>query len=56
MVCVVEVIPLIGSVEVVHVYVQVIGRLSQVILALVQGQADTRGRELFSLGGTSLQG
>lgn len=43
MVRVVEVVPLIWSIEVVYVNVQIIWRLPQVILALVQRQADTRG-------------
>lgn len=56
MVCVVEVISLIWSVEFIHVDVQIIWGLTQVIFAVVQRKADLRGRKFFPLAGTSLKG
>lgn len=57
MVRVVEVILLVRSVQVVDIYVEIVGRLPQVVLALVQRKADSGGGELLSLAGTSsLQG
>lgn len=56
MVRVVKVVALLWRVEVVHVNVQIVWRLTEVVLALVQRQADARGRELLPLGWASLQG
>lgn len=53
---VVQVVPLLRRVQLVHVDVQVVRRLPEVVLALVQRQADSRGRELFALTWTPLQG
>lgn len=56
MVGVVEVVALLRRVEVVHVNVKVVRRLPEVVLALVQRQADARGGELLPLRWASLQG
>lgn len=56
MVGVVKVVALLWRVEVVHVDVQVVRRLPEVVLALVQRQADARGGELLPLRWASLQG
>lgn len=56
LVSVVQVVPLVRRVQLVHVDVQVIRRLPEVVLALVQRQADSRGGELFTLTWTPLQG
>lgn len=56
MVGVVKVVALLWRVEVVHVNVQIVRRLPEVVLALVQRQADARGGELLSLCWASLQG
>lgn len=53
---VVEVVPLVRRVQLVHVDVQVVWRLPEVVLALVQRQADPRGGELFTVTWTPLQG
>lgn len=53
---VVEVVALVRRVQVVHVDVEVVRRLPEVVLALVQRQADPRGGELFTLSRTALQG
>lgn len=53
---VVQVVPLVRRVKLVHVDVEVVWRLPEVVLALVQRQADSRGGELFTLTWTSLQG
>lgn len=56
MVGVVKVVALLRRVEVIHVNVQIVRRLTEVVLALVQRQADAGGGELLPLGGASLQG
>lgn len=53
---VVQVVPLVRRVKLVHVDVEVVWRLPEVVLALVQRQADSRGGELFTLAWASLQG
>lgn len=55
-VSVVQVVPLVRRVKLVHVDVEVVWRLPEVVLALVQRQADSRGGELFTVARTSLQG
>ena len=50
MVGVVQVIALVRRVKVVHVDVKVVGGLSQLVLALVQGEADGGGGQLLPLG------
>lgn len=56
MVSVVEVVPFVRRVQLVDVDVEVVWRLPEVVLALVQRQADSRGGELFTLTWTPLQG
>lgn len=51
---VVQDVGFVGCVQIVHVDVQVIRRVEQVVFALIQREADPRGRELFPLRAASI--
>lgn len=53
---VVQVIAVVRSVEVIDVDVKVVRRLAQIVLALVQREADAGGRQFLPLGAASLKG
>lgn len=54
MIGVVQNVSFIRCVQIVHVNVQVIGRVEQVVFTLVQREADPRGGELFALRAASI--